>query len=192
MEYKKKMKEHMKKYRVKMADLTEKKAADAEKKKEDMKNFLKKYPRPEYKHKYYDVYKKEFQNIKNMDRMKREEIKKRIEKREEFIENVIKQQMQGNLGSKWKKAKNQKQADFKESIENKKLFHYKWLQKQKKRMKIAKENFIKEQQGFNLGLNGPDPNAGRLANRGKGLVQESPDQDADKKKQYIKYTYKWL
>ncbi len=90
--------------------------------------FFELHPKPEYKHPFYESYKKEFKNMKQKSQLKREQMQKRLDARDEYVEKVVK-----DLNSKvsWRKAANKKQDEFKDRLENKKLYHYKWMQKQK-------------------------------------------------------------
>jgi hypothetical protein len=51
-------------------------------------------------------------------------MQKRLDARDEYVELVIKDL---NAKSSWRKATSEKQKDFKDRLENKKLYHYKWM-----------------------------------------------------------------
>ena len=63
--------------------------------------FFELHPKPEYKHPFYESYKKEFKNMKQKSQLKREQMQKRLDARDEYVEKVVK-----DLNSKasWRKA----------------------------------------------------------------------------------------
>ena len=52
--------------------------------------FFELHPKPEYKHPFYESYKKEFKNMKQKNQLKREQMQKRLEARDEYVEKVVK------------------------------------------------------------------------------------------------------